>query len=272
MKPKSMLLLTAALAAGFAVARNVLLTATVAAPLIFTLPVQAGDFDHSHAAFSAILKEAVKNERVDYAALKRNPAPLAGYLGSLAGVKESEFKGWAKEQRLAWLINLYNAATIKLVTEKYPVKSIKDIGSTFKGPWDQAVVPLFGKMVTLNHIEHELIRPQYAEPRAHFGLVCASVGCPPLRSEAFVADRLGAQLDEQGRIFLATTSKNKVDVKAGVLYLSPIFKWFTKDFTDKSGSVEKFVAPYFGEADAKAILGGNLKIKYTDYDWSLNGP
>lgn len=227
-------------------------------------------FDHKHAGFTAALSQHVKNERVNYASLKSSPAALNAYLDTLASVPEKEFKGWSSDQRLAFLINLYNAATLKLVTDHYPLKSIKDIGNFLKGPFDQPVVHLFGRTVTLNHVEHDIIRAKYGEPRAHFALVCASVGCPPLRAEAYDAAGLDAQLDEQGRVFLATASKNRLDAKAGVLHLSPIFKWFKKDFADKSGSVEKFVAPFFNEADRRAILSGSLVLEYTDYDWSLN--
>jgi len=237
---------------------------------IVSNPAQAADLDHSHAAFTAVLQSSVKSERVDYAALKNKPDALGGYLASLAAVPENEFNGWSMDQRLAFLINLYNAATIKLVIDHYPVKSIKDIGSFIKGPWDQPVVHVFGRTVTLNHIEHDIIRPKYAEPRAHFALVCASIGCPPLRGEAFDAAKLNEQLDDQGRVFFATKSKNRVDAKAGVLYLSPIFKWFKADFTGKSSSVEKFVAPFFNDADKAVILSGKLGVEYTDYDWSLN--
>lgn len=229
-----------------------------------------GDFDHQHSALTAVLQTHVKNERVNYAALKASPDALGSYLASLAAVKEGTFKSWSKDQRLAFLINLYNAATLKLVVDNYPVKSIKDIGSFLKGPWDQVVVHVFGQTVTLNHIEHDIIRAKYDEPRAHFALVCASIGCPPLRAEAFDATRLNEQLNDQGKVFFATTAKNRVDAKGGVLYLSPIFKWFTKDFTTKSGSVEKFVAPFFNEADKAAILSGKLDIEYTEYSWSLN--
>ncbi|MBN8421768.1 MAG: DUF547 domain-containing protein [Verrucomicrobia bacterium] len=238
----------------------------IAAPAI----AQDGGFDHTHAAFTAVLRSQVKNEKVNYAALKASPDALGGYLASLASVKEVAFNGWGKNQRLTFLINLYNAATLKLVVDHYPVKSIKDIGGFLKGPWSQPVVHVFGQTVTLDHIEHDLIRARYDEPRAHFALVCGSIGCPPLRSEAYDAARLNTQLDDQGRTFLATNSKNRVDAKGGVLYLSPIFKWFTKDFTSKSGSVEKFIAPYFNEADKAAILSGRLRIEYTEYDWSLN--
>lgn len=236
-----------------------------------SLPASAqSGFDHSHAALTAILQNRVKNERVDYATLKSNPAPLAAYLDTLAAVPESAFKAWNREQRLAFLINLYNAATIKLVLDHYPVKSIKDIGGLLSGPWKQPVVRAFGKTWTLDNIEHDMIRPVLQEPRAHFAVNCASLGCPPLRAEAYDAARLDEQLDNQGRVFLGTTAKNRVDAKGGKLYLSPIFKWFASDFTGKAGTIEKFVAPFFPESDRGAVLSGRLKIIWTDYSWALN--
>lgn len=249
------------------------LPAALAAFLLSAAPATArAGFDHSHAAWTAILQEHVSNERVDYAALKKAPAPLEAYLDTLASVPESEFKGWSREQRLAFLINLYNAATLKLVADHYPVDSIKDIGGVFNGPWKQSVVRAFGKTWTLDNIEHDMIRPKYGEPRAHFAVNCASIGCPALRPEAFVADRLDAQLDEQGRKFLADPSKNRVDVSKKTLHLSPIFKWFASDFTNAAGSIDKFVRPYLSDADRAAVSGGGFRVSYTDYDWGLNEP
>lgn len=226
--------------------------------------------DHSHAAFTAILKKHVKGELVDYASLKRNAAPLNAYLDTLAAVPQSAFNKWDKNQQMAFLINIYNAATLKLIIDHYPIKSIKDIGSAFKGPWKQEVVRVFGKTETLDHIEHDLLRPKYKDPRVHFAVNCASIGCPSLRAEAFQASKLDAQLDEQGRIFLRDTSKNRLDTKNKTLYLSEIFDWFKSDFTAKSGTVEKFVSTYVTDADRKVIQQGGLTIKNTKYDWNLN--
>jgi hypothetical protein len=244
-----------------------LLTLTFAASL---LKAQAAEFDHNHAEFTKILKGVVQNERVNYTKLKQDPDPLGAYIDSLGAVSASQFSAWSEEQRLAFLINLYNASTLKLVTDHYPVESIKNIGTLLQKTWDIEVVPFLGTKVSLNHIEHKQIRANYTDPRTHFALVCASIGCPPLRSEAFAASRLSAQLDEQGKAFLRSESKNRVDVKNGTLYLSPIFQWFEADFIKTSGSIAKFVAPYFSFADEKAILSEKLKIEYTDYNWSLN--
>ena len=238
--------------------------------------VAAPAFDHTHAAFDAVLKKHVADGAVDYAALKAAPQPLAAYLDQLAGVAEADFKTWPEAERLAFLFNLYNAATLKLIVDHYPVKSIKKIGGLLNfgglgdGPWAQKVVRLFGAVTTLDHVEHGIIRKEYSDARAHFALVCAARGCPPLRAEAFVAARLGVQLDEQGRVFLGQATKNRVDAAKRTLHLSPIFKWFAGDFEAQSGTVEKFVTPFFPEAARTALAAGGFKISYTDYDWSLN--
>lgn len=247
-----------------------LLPLLIASSLALTAAAQSG-FDHSHAALTAVLAAHVKGGRVDYKALNRNPAPLQTYLDVLAAVPRGEFDGWGRAQRLAFLINLYNAATLKLIVDHYPVKSIKDIGGLFSSPWKQAVVQAFGGTHTLDQIEHGMIRPKFGEPRAHFAVNCASIGCPPLRAEAYDASRLDAQLDDQARAFLEDSSKNRVAARKGALYLSPIFKWFKADFTAKSGTVERFIAPFVADEDARAaVLSGRLSISYTVYDWGLN--
>ncbi len=237
---------------------------------LFAASASAAEFDHTHAALDQLLRRHVTDALVDYPALKTNSKQLNAYLDELAAVREADFQNWTQPQKLAFLINLYNAATLRLVLDHYPIKSIKKIGGLLSGPWDQPVVRLFSGTVTLGHVEHEILRKKYNEPRIHFAIVCAALGCPPLRSEAYVADRLDAQLDDQGRKFLGNGRKNSVDAKNKVVNLSPIFKWFSGDFEKKSGTVLKFVAPFFS-ADAQAELAkGGYKISYTSYDWSLN--
>lgn len=233
----------------------------------------AAEFDHSHAALDRVLKARVQDERVNYAALKAAPEDLKAWLTSAGSVTETEFTRWSRPQRLAFLINLYNAAALQLVIDHYPVKSIKDIGGFFKGPWKQEVVPLFGQRVTLDYLEHGVLRPEYQEPRVHFAIVCAAKGCPPLRAEAFVADRLEQQLAEQGRIFLGSRAKNYFDASTGTLHLSPIFKWFSADFESGSGSVVKYVTPFFPAAVQEQIRRApSVRVRHTAYDWSLNEP
>eukprot|EP00903_Cladosiphon_okamuranus_P003878 g3876.t1 len=235
--------------------------------LIATVLSAQAAFDHTHRKFTEVLQENVTGKNVDYAKLREEPGKLGTYIEALAGVSESDFEKWTDQQQIAYLINLYNAATLKLIIDNYPVDSIRDI----RNPWKQKRVRLFGDHVSLDHIEHEILRKNYREPRIHFAVNCASVGCPPLRPEAFVAAELDNQLDEQTRAFLRDETKNRLDAKAGTLHLSKIFDWFREDFTKESGTLDNFVAGYFSEADRNAMKGETFSIRFTDYDWSLNG-
>lgn len=230
----------------------------------------AADFDHTHAGFARVLAAHVTNGVVDYAALKTVPAELDSYLAGLAAVPKTDFEKWSRDQRLAFLINLYNAATLKLIVDHHPVASIRKIGGLLKGPWKQEVVGFQGGRITLDRLEHELIRPVFAEPRIHFALVCAARSCPPLRSEPFVAARLGAQLDDQARLFLAQSAKNRIDRAAKTLWLSPIFDWYASDFTQGGRPLVEYVADFMSSADAAELKTGSYRIRHTDYDWTLN--
>lgn len=219
-------------------------------------------FDHGHAELDAAMKQYVVNGMVDYAGLKANRSGLDAYIEKTGAVSESDFNGWSEDQQLAFLINVYNAETIQLVLDNYPLKSIRDIGNFISTAQDKKEVVLFGKKTTLNYVEHDLLRANYSEPRIHFSIVCAAVSCPELRSEAFVADRLEAQLADQALTFLGDKSKN--EFKGGTLYLSKIFDWFEGDFTGGGKSLQDYVNPWFGDDVSKA------KVKFNDYDWSLN--
>lgn len=240
-------------------------------PILMGAMVRAQDFDQTHATFDSVLNTYVENGQVDYVGLKSNRRELDRYLSSLAAVDERQFKTWPKTDRLAFLSNLYNAATLQLIIDHYPVKSIKDIGSFFKDAWKQPVVKLFGKTITLNNLEHDIIRKQFDEPRVHVVLVCAAKGCPPLRSEAYVGARLEEQMAEQMRTFLANSTKNRVSPASGKVYLSRIFKWYGKDFKKNGNTLLGSLAPYW-PSKAAGRLKSRRKwgIAYTDYDWSLN--
>lgn len=225
----------------------------------------ASAFDQTHSAWNELLDKHVKPTGVDYKTFKKDESKVDGYLKELAGVSLSEFNGWTGPNQLAFLINLYNAATVDLVLEHYPIKSFKDEIGGEKGPWKLKFVKALGKTYTLDEVEHELIRKNYAEPRIHFAVNCASEGCPPLRAEAFIGENLEAQLAEQTKEFLAKEDANRLEGKT--LYLSPIFDWFKEDFIKKSGSVEAFVAPYFPGANIKK---GSTPVKYSEYGWTLN--
>ena len=230
----------------------------------------ASGFDHSHALLGKVLDAFVQDGTVDYARLKRNPTNLKAYLDQLASISRDRFKEWSEPEQIAFLSNLYNAATLELIIDHYPVKSIRKIGTPWKGPWKQEVVRLFGETVTLDHLEHDLLRKDYKEPRVHFVLVCAARSCPPLREEPYIPARLDEQLEDQGRRFMNTPSKNRVDPEKRTAYLSQIFKWFDRDFEEHSGSVLAFVRPYFPKDISGQLEDGTFDVQYLDYDWSLN--
>lgn len=226
------------------------------------IPTSATAFDHRHAELDAVLQQYVVKGMVDYAGLKANRAGLDSYIAKTSAVSESDFNSWSEAQQLAFLINVYNAETVQLILDNYPVKSIRDIGNFISTAQDKKVVDLFGKATTLNYVEHDLLRTKYSEPRIHFAIVCAAISCPTLRSEAFVADKLEAQLADQAKDFF--TDKTKNEYRDGKLHLSKIFDWFEGDFTKSGKSIAEYVNPWFAEDVSKA------DVKYKDYDWALN--
>lgn len=212
-----------------------------------------------------VLNERVQDGRVDYAGLKNNRGGLDAWLSWAAAVPEREFDAWPREKRLAFLINVYNATTLRLIIDHYPVASIRKIGAFWdpKAPWHEPVVRLFGRTMTLDDLEQGIIRPKFKEPRVHFALVCAAKGCPPLRSEPYDGVRLSAQLNDQSRIFLSQKSKNAVHAADKTVDLSPIFKWYMEDFGGTRAAVLTFVQKWLPVAT-------DWNVTWTDYDWSLN--
>jgi len=227
--------------------------------------VNANALDQSNEQYAKVLNTYVKDGLVDYTGLKSNPKNLSQYLKQTASINEETFKRWSKNEQLAFLINLYNAQTLDLIAENYPIQSIKDIAGDSGGPWEQPIVTLFGEEITLNALEHEVIRENYPEARVHFALVCAALGCPKLINEPYQPQILHKQLDQQTKVFLMDSDKNSIDTNEKVLRISPIFDWFKEDFIKQSGSAVEFVNPYFGNQATE-----EFKIEYTDYNWSLN--
>ncbi len=226
-------------------------------------------FDHQHTKFAGVLELGVDEFGLaDYGALRQEKAGLDDYLQQTAQIPREQFDQWERPERMAFLLNVYNASTLKLLVEN-PADSIKDLGGV-RSVWNLKVVRLFGRKYSLGELEHQLIRGQFDSPAVHFALVCGSRSCPPLRQEPYTALKLEAQFAEQARIFLQDTNKNHVNVAAKELHLSPIFKWFRSDFGKDDAAIIAFVAGHFPEAERKALLAGGFKIRYTDYDWGLN--
>jgi uncharacterized protein DUF547 len=223
-------------------------------------------FDHQ--PWNGLLKKHVvvleggKASQVRYAGMAQDRAALRAYLASLSKATEAEFKGWPKAEQMAFLINAYNAFAVEKVLTRYPdLRSIWDFGKVFGNPFKDEFFTLLGRKFSLDRIEHETLRKQYREPRIHYAVNCASVGCPMLREEAYVADRLEQQLEEQAVRFLSDRSRNRY--RGGTLEVSRIFDWFREDFEPR----EKYFARY---SKILGYPGGSVPVAFLDYDWSLN--
>jgi hypothetical protein len=238
----------------------------------------AQSFDHGYAAWDGLVKKNVKwlpdnkQSRVDYAAFAKDRTELKKVLDALSAVPKAEFDGWSKDQRMAFLINAYNAFTVEVILTKYPdIKSIKELGLFNRGPWKNEFFTLLGAKHHLDWIEHEQLRPSYGDPRVH-----AAVNCAALRNEAFTAAKLDAQLEDGMMRFLGDRTRNRV--ADGKLQVNSIFKWFKEDFEKGQkgfGAVEDVFAKYATQLSDKpeeqtALKAKSLPVTHLDYDWSLN--
>jgi hypothetical protein len=253
--------------------------------LAATLPARA--FDHSHSEWNALLARNIvwiddgHGSQVRYGQFQQERTKLQAYLDSLSAVTRAEFDGWTKPQQLAFLINAYNAFTIEKVLTRYPkLKSIRDFGTFVGNPWRDKFFTLLGGPMSLDGVEHDTIRKPgvYDDPRIHFAVNCASIGCPALRNEAYVPERLDAQLEDQTKRFLSDRTRNRYLPATDAFEVSKIFDWYGVDFRSGYrgiGSLPAFLARYADAlaptpADAQAIRDGKGKIAFLDYDWALN--
>lgn len=250
-------------------------------------PSAVAQFDHSHAQWAKLLTKHVvlidggKASQVRYAELQQERAQLKAYLATLSTVTAAEFKAWSKSQRLAFLINAYNAATVEKVLTRYPdIRSIWDFGKLFGNPFKDKFVRLLGSEMSLDNIEHDTIRAQgaYDDPRIHFAVNCASIGCPMLREEPYVAERLDKQLDEQVVRFLSDRSRNRYHAASKTLEVSKIFDWYGDDFRNGLRGIRALPAFLASHAslladhpeDQKLIRDQQIAVQFLDYDWTLN--
>jgi len=226
----------------------------------------AADSAVDHSLYAELLKKYVIKGKVHYAGLKAEEAKLNQYLKVLEKVNPDSL---SRDEQFAFYTNVYNAWTIKLILTKYPdIKSIRELGFLNSGPWKKKVVRLQGQMISLDHLEHDILRSGFKDPRVHFAINCASKSCPPLRSEPYRADVLNQQLDDATRSFINNPKSYRLEEQD--LYVSRIFKWFSEDFNEDALG---FFLQY-----ANGELKGNLttkpekiNVKYLEYDWSLNG-
>ena len=240
-------------------------------------------FDQAHTAWDGLLKKHVRwlpdnrQGRVDYTGFKTDRGDLKQVLSSMSAVSQAEFDRWSREQQMAFLVNAYNAFTVELILTRWPdLKSIKDLGSLIQSAWKKKFFVLLGEERHLDWIEHEQLRPRYRDPRVHAAVNCASIGCPALRPEAFVATKLEAQLDDGMQRFMGDRTRNRV--ANGKLEVSMIFKWFREDFEQgwlgyrQLGDVfARHAAQLTDNPDEQRKLRERaLSPGFLDYDWSLN--
>jgi hypothetical protein len=227
----------------------------------------AGTTPPSHQLWDQLVKAHVKpTGLVDYKGFVREKAKLESYL-KLLSANAPDRKTWTKNQQLAYWINAYNAFTVKLIVDNYPVKSIRDLGPTLKIPmikdvWHYKFFKIGGVESSLDEIEHSILRKEFDEPRIHFAINCASVSCPPLLNEAFVAEKIESQLTKVTTSFINDSSRNKIT--SNQAQISSIFSWFKGDFT-KKGTLIDFLNTY-----SKVKLKSSAKISHLDYNWNLN--
>ena len=220
----------------------------------------------SHELWDALLKKHVNADgRVDYQGFVEDKDELVQYLNALSS--SAPDTSWSEQEQLAYWINAYNAFTVKLIVDNYPVESIKDLGPAISIPtihtvWHKKFFTIGGKDTSLDEIEHDILRKQFNEPRIHFAINCASISCPVLRAEAYTAHKLEEQLENQAVVFINDPARNII--KADKAQLSRIFKWFKGDF-EKNQTLIEFINRY-----AVKPLHVDATLEFLSYDWSLN--
>lgn len=245
-----------------------------------------------YTAYSELLKTYVDDKGfVDYQGLKADQEKFDDFLQEMNTVKESDFNQWTMEDQIAYWINAYNVFTLKAIIDHYPIKAgwltsltyPKNSIRQISGVWDELQFNAMGKQITLNAIEHEILRVKFNEPRIHVAIVCASIGCPPLRNEPFTGENLNAQLDDQSKRFAAHPQNFRIDRESGYVYVSAIFKWFGEDFIQTYNTDKKFnhlsaqeraiihyLYEYIDEKDQHYLDTNIFNISYNSYDWTLN--
>lgn len=236
----------------------------------------------SNAIWNTLLQQHVvvlddgRASQVDYQGMRADEKQLKRYLATLSAVTQTRFDTWSNPDQKAFLINAYNAWTVDLIlTGKPSLASIKDLGHFWQSPWQKAFIPLLGNTRTLDSIEDQL-RQHYHDPRIHFAINCASIGCPALSNQAYAGSRLNTQLHNAAVHFLSDRSRNYV--QHGALSVSSIFKWYHDDFAagwQGINSLRQFLAHYsqalgLNSTQTARLINGKMTITYLDYDWRLN--
>ncbi len=266
-------------------------------PVIFDADFYQGgptdaNFVFSYDQFNNVLRDYVNQDgTVNYAALKKNRGDLDGFARSLGRLPPPTYEAWSDDAKVAFWINAYNALTLKMVVDHYPIRPGKISGYVYPdnsirqipGVWEKFQFLLVGEKLALNQIEHEVLRAKFGEPRIHVALVCAAMGCPRLRGESYVGERLDQQFDEDARSFFADPGKFRIDRGGSKVYISSILKWFGSDFIQKytpaqgfagheeaERAVLNFASTHLPPDDGTYLRSDAYEVEYLDYDWSLN--
>jgi hypothetical protein len=265
--------------------QTVLAVLVVGAAASSTARVSANNFDHTYATYGQVLRY-VRPPRVDYAALKTDRAALDRVVAAFDSAAARAEPAWTREQRMAFWINAYNAFTLRVIVEHYPIQSglltlqPRNSIRQIDGVWTDVKWRAAGRTVTLDDIEHRILRPLFKDARIHFAVNCASVSCPPLAARPYRPDTLDAQLNDAARAYLASSEGLRID--GDTLRVSSIFKWYGEDFVAEYSRL----APGERGLNERAILGtvmkygppraaelarsGHARLAFLDYNWSLN--
>jgi hypothetical protein len=241
--------------------------------MLLAAATASGD-DFSHEIFDNLLRRHVRDSGVDYAGVRTDKALLADYLAQLA---EADIEALTSKAQYAFWINAYNALTWQGVLDTLPqqpahwVRYQVTTALPENGFWRIVKYRVAKRSLTLDQIEHEILRPTWQDARVHFAVNCASIGCPALRAEAYSALRLEAQLEDQTRRFAADPSKLRIDPASRTIAISPIFDWFRDDFVRDATSIPRFIAGYIADQQlATALTQGEWTVQFLPYDWHLN--
>jgi len=254
--------------------------------------VRAQGTEFSKDKYAHVLKNYVDQEGlVDYQGLNESRQDLDDFLLAVNNLPPRTFQGWQDEEKISFWIDVYNAFTLKVILDHYPIKSSflkslkypKNSIRQIAGVWDKITFPVMGERMSLDQIEHQILRKEFQEPRIHVALVCAAQSCPPLRQETYEGEMLSEQLDDQTRRFVSGREGFIIDREDNRVYLSSIFKWYGEDFigvyepesgytglNQKERAVLSFISQYLPDEDQKYLKDGSYKVKYLDYNWTLN--
>ncbi|MCA9561850.1 MAG: DUF547 domain-containing protein [Myxococcales bacterium] len=248
-------------------ANHASLLTILSAALLFALPLSAQESEFDHSAWNQIVSTAVTAEgRFDYAGLQSNTDQMTSFEAYRDALASASLADLSRDEQLALLINAYNVNTVKGVLDNWPLESVLNV----EGFFDSVDYTVAGHELTLNELENEKIREEFSEPRIHFAVNCASVGCPPIRREAFSGADLDTQLEEQAVAFVRASTQ--VDHDRMEVHVSQIFEWFGDDFESVGGYREFVASRLENEADAAALRNDAYRILFTPYDWNVNAP